>query len=80
MTSLEEVILQTRAGHHYLTGGLYTDASFSTLLNPAATVNTPDDLFMSVTMSSWDSSLNIILEQCWATPNRNWLNISDLTK
>ena len=69
--------MQTRAGHHYLTGGFYTDASFSTLLNPAATVNTPDDLFMSVSMSSWDSSLNIILEQCWATPNRNWLNISD---
>ena len=75
LTSLEEVILQTRAGHHYLTGGLYTDASFSTLLNPTATVNTPDDLYMSVSMSSWDSSLNIILEQCWATPNRSWLNI-----
>ena len=74
MSTLEEIMLATRSGHHYLNGGLFTDGSFSKLLNPASVITTPDDMFISVSLTSWDMSLSLILEKCWATPNRNRLS------
>ena len=71
VSTLEEIMLSTRGGHHYLNGGLYQDGSFSKLLNPSSSILTPDNLYIKISLTSWDTRLKLILEKCWATPNSN---------
>jgi hypothetical protein len=31
----------------------------------------PDEIYLGISMISWDTSFNIMLEKCWATPTSN---------
>lgn len=47
--------------------GLYSDASFATVVDSTFTVNIPDDLHVAIGITD-ETDMVTVLETCWATP------------
>jgi len=63
-----ELDLGSEEGTFDVQMGLYSDSSFSTIVDSSFTVNIPDDLNVAISIAD-ETDMVTVLETCWATPS-----------
>jgi len=70
-STMAEVRIGAKSGTMKLTSAMFKDQLFAEIMEPETIVIVPNEMYFGISMESWDSSLQIMLQKCWATPTSN---------